>query len=73
MPYLYNWGIYSSKRYTTIDELGQVTDFGFRLAEVWNDIEYLVCKPDFDDVDLEMILEACLEALDKRHPKKKEW
>lgn len=64
------WEIDASKQYATLDELGQATDFGFKLAEVWNDIEYLVCKPDFDEEGLELILKAYREALEKRHKKK---
>lgn len=66
------WGDDTSKQYASLDELGQATDFGFRLAEVWKDVEYPVCKPDFEEEGLELILKAYREALEKRHKRRRE-
>jgi len=71
MPDPSNWSNYSTKRYTTLDELGRATDFGFQIAEVWDHIDYLECKPDFNDIGLEDILKAYQMALRDNKTKRK--
>ena len=48
----------TEKVYHSLDELGASQDFGFRLSEVWNKVEHLECKPDFESFYLQEILDA---------------
>lgn len=57
---------YSTHCYADYEELGLATDFGFRLIDVWSEIEELVCKPDFDECGLDVVLDGYKAALKAR-------
>jgi len=55
------------KKYGSLDELGAAQDFGFRLHDVWDQVQYLECRPDFDSFYLQEILDAYREAWNERN------
>ena len=61
-PLEWEW---EEKIYNSLEELGQAKDFGFSLRKQWKNIENLICKPDFDDVSLNTILDAYRDAIKK--------
>ena len=42
------------------------SDFGFCLKEVWEQIEFPLIKPDFEEAGLQVILDAYKAALNKK-------
>lgn len=54
------------KAYRSLDELGDSQDFGFQLSEVWDQISFLECRPDFESFHLQEIMDAYRAALIKR-------
>ena len=57
---------YVEKIYGSMEALGASNDFGFCLKDVWEKIEFPLIKPDFDEVGLQVILDAYKEAWNKR-------
>ena len=54
------------KTYRSLNELGSSQDFGFRLSEVWDQVSYYECRPDFEAFYLEEVLEAYRKAWENR-------
>ena len=54
------------KTYRSLGELGASQDFGFRLSEVWDQISFLECRPDFESFHLQEILDAYRGAWNER-------
>ena len=59
-------GAYEEKEYGSIEELGAANDFGFCLKDVWGQLDYPLCKPDFEDCGLQAILDAYKAAWNKK-------
>ena len=54
------------KTYRSLGELGASQDFDFQLSEVWDQISYYECRPDFESFHLQEILDAYRAAWNKR-------
>ncbi len=51
-------GVSGAKTFETLEELGKSDCYGFKLEEVWNDLEELAIRPDFLNDDFELIYES---------------
>jgi len=49
---------WEEKCYKNMDELGNAMDFGFCLMAEWKNVENLDCRPDFENIPLNIILDA---------------
>lgn len=67
---IYQIGEFKEKTYCSIEELGAANDFGFCLKDVWEEIEYPLIKPDFDEFGLQLILDEYKAAWNKRRRNK---
>jgi len=63
---IYQIGEYEEKIYGSIEELGAANDFGFCIKDVWEQIEFPLIKPDFDEYGLQIILDGYKAALNER-------
>jgi len=54
---------YPTYTYSSLRKLGEAKDIGFSVKKEWNNIESLVCKPDFEETPLVDILDSYKKAL----------
>lgn len=54
---------YPTYTYTSLRKLGKAKDIGFSVKKEWNNIEGLVCKPDFEEIPLVDIINDYKKAL----------
>lgn len=65
----YDDGRYIEKMYSSLEELENARDFGFRLKDEWDKADKISCSPPFDVYPLEDILEDYRAVLRKNETK----